>query len=89
MHNLIKIDYNKGINKSLHTMAYKITETKVNKRGIKYGLAQNEAGLFGVYKLCENYCSAAQKTGTTLTWRYVEKDMTKEAAAVLYTRRSK
>lgn len=70
-------------------MSYKITETKTNKRGIKYGLAQNDAGRFGVYKMCENYCSASQKTGTTLTWRYVEKDMDKEAAATLYARRSK
>jgi hypothetical protein len=71
-------------------MTYKITQTKVNQRGIKYGFAQcDRTGVYGVFKLCENYSSASQKTGLTQTWRYVEKDMTKEAAEVLYARRSK
>lgn len=82
--------YTCDINIDRIKMAYTIFQTKTNKRGIKYGMAQsNESGFFGVYKLCENYSSASQKTGTTLTWRYVEKDMTREAAEVLYGRRSK
>ena len=70
-------------------LSYCIFNTKTNKNGIKYGLAiDRDSGQFAVYKLCENYSSAAQKTGIVKTWRYIEKGMTKESAAKLYERRS-
>jgi hypothetical protein len=70
-------------------MAYSIFKRKVNKRNIEYGLAiDKETGHYGVYKMCENYCSASQKTGLMKSWRYVEKGMTQEAAETLYNRRS-
>jgi len=66
-------------------MTTKLTQTKTNKRGIKYALG-TDGNTFSVWKLCENY-AAHRKGGMSFTWRYVEKNMTQDAAMVLFTRR--
>lgn len=65
----------------------KVIETAVNKSDVKYALTQ-DGETFGVYVLRENYASHC-KGGMSQTWRYVEKDLTKEAAEKLFNRRSK
>ncbi len=66
-------------------MATKLIEVKTNKNGIKYALGTD--GLtFSVWKLCENYASH-RKGGMSQTWRYVQKSMTQDAAAILFNRR--
>jgi hypothetical protein len=60
---------------------------KANAKGILFALVAYEDGTFGVYKRCENY-AAHCKGGISRTWRYVEKDMTQEAAKALYDRRT-
>jgi hypothetical protein len=62
-------------------------QAKTNSRGIRYALTTN-GSTFAVYKLCENY-AAHVRGGIAKTWRYVEKNMTREAAEQLFARRSK
>ncbi|MDO8415185.1 MAG: hypothetical protein Q7S87_03115 [Agitococcus sp.] len=69
-------------------MASEITKTKTNKRGVRYGIGQDpDTGAWGVWKLCQNY-AGHRKGGVSSTWRYIEKDMTQEAAETLFARRS-
>lgn len=63
----------------------KVIQTKTNKRGIKYALG-TDGNTFSVWKLCENY-AAHCKGGMSYTWRYVQKDMTQDAAQTLFNRR--
>ena len=63
----------------------KALQIKTNKRGIKYALVI-DGNTYGVYKLCSNYCGHV-RGGIKKTWRYVEKNMTLEAATVLFNRR--
>lgn len=65
----------------------KAVSVKTNSKGIKYCLTSDSKG-FTVWKLCENYCRQT-KGGMRKVWRYVEKDMTQEAAQKLFDRRTK
>ncbi len=64
----------------------KTLSVKINKRGIKYALAQ-DGETFSVWKLCENYAPHC-KGGMSQTWRYIEKGIPREAADTLFNRRS-
>ncbi len=60
---------------------------KTNKNNIQYALIQ-KGDSFAVYKLCENYAGHI-KGGIAKTWRYVAKDLTLDAATILFNKRSK
>jgi hypothetical protein len=64
----------------------KTIEKKINKRGIVYALVADES-TFSVWKLCENY-NGQVRGGIAKAWRYVEKNLTEEAARKLYNRRA-
>jgi hypothetical protein len=66
-------------------MTTKLIQAKTNKRGIQYALGTDGA-TFSVWKLCENY-AAHCKGGLSQNWRYVQKNMTQEAALALFNRR--
>jgi len=72
----------------------KAIQIKVNKNGVKYGLFSNPNFLsvgdciYAVYVVRENYNRHA-KGGIAKTWRYVERNLSLEAAKKLFDRRSK
>lgn len=68
------------------TMTTKLIQAQTNKRGIKYALG-TDGKTFSVWKLCENY-APHRKGGMSQTWRYVEKNLSQEAANQLFTRRA-
>jgi hypothetical protein len=59
---------------------------KTNSKGVTYALVQDGES-FGVYVRRENY-AAHRKGGLSVSWRYVEKDMTRAAAQNLFDRRA-
>jgi hypothetical protein len=63
----------------------KSLKTITNKNGIQYALVIN-GDTYAVYKLCSNY-SRHVKGGIAKVWRYVQKDMTLDAATALFNRR--
>jgi len=63
----------------------KAIKTATNKRGVQYAIVE-DCGQYGVYKLCENY-SRHVRGGIAKAWRYVEKNMTLDAAESLFSRR--
>lgn len=63
-------------------------DIKTNGKGIRYALTTNNGNVFAVYKECENYSRTA-KGGTTMTWRYVKKDMPLTEAMALFAARTK
>lgn len=65
----------------------KLVSEKTNSKGVKYCLTSDVQG-FTVWKLCENYCRQT-RGGMRRSWRYVEKNMTQEAAQKLFDRRTK
>lgn len=67
-------------------MTTKLIQAQTNKRGIKYALG-TDGKTFSVWKLCENY-APHRKGGMSQTWRYVEKNLSQEAANQLFTRRA-
>lgn len=60
---------------------------KTNSKGVTYALVK-DGEAFGVYKRCENY-APHRKGGMSVSWRYVEKNMTRDAAQKLFDRRTK
>jgi hypothetical protein len=72
----------------------KAIQIKVNKNGVKYGLFSDlnflsvDDCIYAVYVVCENYNRHA-KGGIAKTWRYVERNLSLEAAQKLFDRRSK
>jgi len=68
-----------------------IVYRKTNSKGVTYSLQCDNGSLanpdapFGVWKLCTNYVRGKYVS----TWRYVEKDLTLEAAKKLFDRRPK
>ncbi|MBK0095233.1 hypothetical protein IBT49_04545 [Erwinia sp. S63] len=68
---------------------YRQVEKKTNSRGVDYQLARDISNnTFSVWRKCENYCRHA-KGGIAVSWRYVDKNMTRDDAQVLFKRRSK
>jgi len=67
-------------------MTTKLIQAQTNKRGIKYALG-TDGKTFSVWKLCENY-AAHRKGGMSQTWRYIEKNLSQEAANQLFNRRA-
>ena len=63
-----------------------VLEKRKNKKGVIYALVAT-GSVFEVWKLCENY-SRHIKGGIEKTWRYVEKNMSRESAETLFNRRS-
>lgn len=62
--------------------ALKIT---ANKSGKRYALVPLD-GLFSVWAECKNYASHC-KGGLAITWRYCERDLTRENAEILFSRK--
>jgi hypothetical protein len=60
--------------------------TRTNAKGVQYALVQ-DGETFGVYKLCANY-SRHIKGGIAKSWRYVEKNLSRESALALFDRRA-
>ncbi|KTR47976.1 hypothetical protein NS303_12720 [Pantoea ananatis] len=64
-------------------------EKKTNKRGTDYQLVKDtKNNTFSVWRKCENYCRHV-KGGIKITWRYVEKDMTRLDAETLFKKRTR
>ncbi len=66
-------------------MTTKLIQEKTNKRGIQYALG-TDGDTYSVLKLCHSYASY-RRGGMAQRWRYVQKDMTLDAAMALFNRR--
>jgi hypothetical protein len=66
-------------------MNRKCISKKANSNNVVFALVGGEAG-FEVWKLCENY-NGKVRGGIERQWRYVEKNMTEQAARNLFDRR--
>lgn len=64
----------------------KAVKIAANKSGIRYAIVADGRGTFGVYKECQNY-AAHVRGGIANTWRYVERNLTREAADALFSRK--
>ena len=63
----------------------KALKIEANQSGKRYALAPLR-GAFSVWAECKNY-AAHVHGGIATSWRYCEKDMTREAAEALFARK--
>jgi len=59
-----------------------------NSKGDFFFALVSDGVTFEVWKLCKNYDSNV-KGGTRQTWRYVEKNMSKEKAVKMFSNKTK
>jgi hypothetical protein len=66
-------------------------EKKANSKGVIFALVASadpkETNGFEVWKLCENY-DGKVKGGIRKTWRYIDKDMSRQEAEHLYNKKT-